>query len=180
MATVNKVFIATSLDGYIADENDGIDWLHNIPNPEGNDMGYAAFMKGIDAIIMGRNTFETVCSFDIPWPYNKPVFVLSNSLNVIPSKYENKAQLISGTLKSILDEIERMGHRNIYIDGGSTIQSFLRENLIHEMTITRIPILLGKGKPLFGELNNMKLHFKCTGTTIFLNQVVQNTFEWIR
>ena len=67
MKRKNSVFIATSLDGYIADKNGNIDWLHSIPNPENNDMGYGAFIQNIDAIIMGRTTFETVCNFDFNW-----------------------------------------------------------------------------------------------------------------
>jgi dihydrofolate reductase len=71
----NSVFIATSSDGYIADKNGGLDWLNTVPNPENNDMGYEEFNRGIDALIMGRKTFETVMELDIPWPYDKPVFI---------------------------------------------------------------------------------------------------------
>ncbi|SHJ20520.1 dihydrofolate reductase family protein [Aquimarina spongiae] len=80
MKKTNKVFIATSLDGYIADKDGGIDWLHAIPNPDNIDMRYNEFTSQIDALVMGRTTFETVCGFDIDWPYSKKVFVLSNSL----------------------------------------------------------------------------------------------------
>ena len=80
MARSNKVFIATSLDGHIADKNGEIDWLHAIPNPDNIDMGYQDFITQIDAIVMGRNTFETVCNFDMDWPYEMPVFVLSNTV----------------------------------------------------------------------------------------------------
>ena len=73
---MNKVFIATSLDGFIADKNGGIDWLHSIPNPDNNDMGYVEFTNGVDALLMGRTTFETVIGFDVPWPYNKPCFCI--------------------------------------------------------------------------------------------------------
>lgn len=77
---MNKVFIATSLDGYIASENGGIEWLNSIPNPHNNDLGYEKFISQIDAIVMGRKTFETVCSFGIDWPYKVPVFVSRNLL----------------------------------------------------------------------------------------------------
>ena len=76
----NIVFIATSLDGYIADKDGELDWLQSIPNPENLDMGWVDFIERIDAVVMGRNTFDMVCSFDCDWPYSKPVFVLSNSL----------------------------------------------------------------------------------------------------
>ena len=77
----NKVFIASSIDGYIADKNGGIDWLQSVPNPDHDDMGYNSFINEVDALVMGRNTFETVCGFDIDWPYSKPVYVLSRSLS---------------------------------------------------------------------------------------------------
>jgi dihydrofolate reductase len=93
MSNRNIAFIATSLDGYIADKNGGLDWLHSIPNPDQNDMGYELFIKHIDALVMGRTTFETVCNFDIDWPYSKPVFVLSRTLEMIPEKYKDKAAL---------------------------------------------------------------------------------------
>ena len=87
MKSKNRVFIATSLDGFIADQNGAIDWLHSIPNPEQIDMGYTDFIGGVDAIVMGRNTFEVVCGFDIDWPYEVPVFVLSRTLNTRPRLY---------------------------------------------------------------------------------------------
>jgi dihydrofolate reductase len=74
---LNRVFIATSLDGYIADENGGIDWLHSIENPNNDDMGYAEFMSEIDALIMGRKTYETILSFGIEWPYEKYLILLN-------------------------------------------------------------------------------------------------------
>ena len=171
----NKVFIATSLDGYIADKNGGIDWLHSIPNPDNDDMGYEAFMSQVDALVMGRATFETVCGFDVEWPYKKPVFVLSDSLSELPEEYNDKAELVSGSLVKILTEIHGKGYGNLYIDGARTIQSFLKEDLIDEMTITIIPYLLGGGKSLFSELS-IRLDFDCVGTKIFLEKIVQNRY----
>lgn len=171
----NKVFIATSLDGYIADKNGGIDWLHSIPNPDNIDMGYSEFTNQIDAIIMGRKTFETVCRFDMEWPYEKPLFVLSNSMTHIPEKYKNKATLVKGSLKEVLKQIHEKKCYRLYIDGGKTIQSFLKEDLIDEITITIIPCLLGAGIPLFTHLPN-KLDFECVESKIYLEKVVQNRF----
>lgn len=179
MEKKNKVFIATSIDGYIADKNGGTDWLHAIPNPNGIDMGYGGFTSKIDAIVMGRKTFETVCSFDMEWPYHKPVFVLSNSLANIPEKYREKAELVQGTLKEILEEIHEKKYYNLYIDGGKTIQSFLKEDLIDEMTITIIPFVLGEGIPLFGYLSE-KLEFECIDSKIYLGKIVQNHFVRVR
>lgn len=175
MIYANKIFIATSLDGYIADKKGSLDWLHAIPNSEGIDMGYSEFMASIDALVMGRNTFETVCGFDIEWPYTKPVFVLSNSLTNLPKKYSDKAFLVKGTVEKVLENIHNQGYHNLYIDGGKTIQSFLQEDLINEMIITTIPVLLGGGTPLFSELKS-PLHFKCVESKIFLESVVQNRY----
>lgn len=175
MEKKNKVFIATSLDGYIADKDGGIDWLHAIPNPDHIDMGYGAFNSRIDALVMGRTTFETVCGFDMDWPYQKPVFVLSNSMPHIPEKYQDKAEVVKGSLNDILAKIHNKGYYNLYIDGGQTIQSFLKEDLIDEMTITIIPYLLGGGIPLFGTLPE-KLEFECVDSNIYLGKIVQNQF----
>jgi len=175
MEKTNRVFIATSIDGYISDKNGGIDWLHSIPNPENIDMGYSKFIEQIDALVMGRRTFESVCGFDIDWPYQKPVFVLSNTLEEIPEKFKDKAHLVKGTLTDILEQIHRSGYYRLYIDGGATIQNFLKEDLIDEMVITIIPILLGGGSLLFSELPN-ELEFESSGSDVYLNQIVQNHF----
>lgn len=174
----NSVFIATSMDGYIADKNGKIDWLHAIPNPDKIDMGYSEFISRIDAIVMGRKTFETVCGFNIDWPYQKPVFVLSNTLSKLPEKLEDKAQFIKGSIKEILDKINGQGYTRLYIDGGTTIQSFLKEDLIDEMIITIIPTMLGAGTSLFADLPE-KLDFECINTQIYLDKIVQNHYRRI-
>jgi len=178
METRNSVFIATSIDGYIADKMGRIDWLQSIPNPDNIDMGYGEFISRIDAIVMGRTTFETVCGFDIDWPYEKPVFVLSNTLKEIPANYNNKAFLVKGSLIEILEQIHQKGFYRLYIDGGATIQSFFKEDLIDEMIITIIPILLGGGSPLFSKLPH-ELEFDCKESKMFLNKIVQNHFQRI-
>lgn len=172
----NKVFIATSLDGYIAGKNGEIDWLHSLPNPDNSDMGYNDFMSGTDALVMGRNTFETVCGFDMEWPYQKPVFVLSNSLASIPPAYRDKVELVRGELPDILQNLHQNGFRQLYIDGGKTIQSFLSEDLIDEMTITLVPFLLGEGIPLFSGLTK-RLDFECVASRLFAGGAVQNVFR---
>lgn len=176
MTKKNSVFIATSIDGCIADKNGGIDWLHSIPNPDNNDMGYVEFISNIDALVMGRTTFETVCSFDIDWPYEKPVFVLSTTLNEIPESHREKAYLIKGTAGEIIRQINKKGYSRLYIDGGATIRNFLKADLIDEMIITIIPIVLGGGSPLFSELPN-ELKFELVKTKTFLNQITQNHYK---
>lgn len=175
----NKVFIATSLDGYIADKNGRIDWLQFIPNPDNDDMGYVEFYNGIDALVMGRTTFETVLGFDVDWPYDKPVFVLSNTINAIPESHKGKAFLVNGPLQEILRHINEKGFNNLYIDGGATIRSFLKEDLIDEMILTIMPILLGGGSALFSDLPQ-ELKFELMETKIYLGQITQNQYKRIK
>ncbi|MFA0085238.1 dihydrofolate reductase family protein [Vibrio sp. 10N.261.51.F12] len=171
----NSVFIATSLDGYIADKKGKIDWLHTIPNPEGLDMGYNDHFDRIDAMVMGRNTLEMVLSFGVDWPYSKPVFVLSNTMDSVPTGYEDKVFMVKGPLKEVVSDINAKGYQNLYIDGGVTIQNFLKEDMIDELIITTIPVLLGGGAPLFGALLN-PLHFDFVKTETYLDAMVQNHF----
>ena len=172
----NIVFIAKSLDGFIAGKNGELDWLHAIPNPDNLDMGYNQLMDDTDAILMGRTTFETVLGFGGEWPYRKHVFVLSNSLREVPGELNDKVTLINGTPQEILKKVHEKGYFNLYIDGGRTVQNFLREDLIDELRITTIPILLGGGFPLFGDLAS-PLEFEHIESKVFLNQLVQDHYR---
>jgi dihydrofolate reductase len=171
----NSIFIATSLDGYIADKSGGIDWLQALPNPGNEDMGYQEFIQRMDAVVMGRGTFETVLGFDIPWPYQKRVFVLSESLKEIPEAYRDKVFLLKGKPAEVLDQIHAKGYHKLYIDGGNTIRNFLKADLIDEMVLTTIPVLLGGGSPLFGDLP-CPLSFELKGSKTFLNQITQRHY----
>lgn len=170
------MFIARSLDGFIAGKNGELDWLHSISNPDNDDMGYNQLMEEIDAIVMGRTTFETVCGFGGEWVYSKHVFVLSNSLKEVPEKLKGKVSLLKGSPHEVLDEIHEKSYLKLYIDGGSTIQNFLKEDLIDELRITTMPILLGGGFPLFGDLSE-PMELEHIETKVFLNQVVQNHYR---
>ena len=174
--TKNIVFIAKSIDGYIAGKKGELDWLNSIPNPEGEDMGFVAIMEEIDALVMGRNTFEMVCSFGGDWPYSKHVFVLSRSLSDIPDAFKDKASLLKGEPHQVLKEIHQKGYDVLYIDGGRTVQDFLKEDLIDELKISSIPILLGGGIPLFSELPK-SIEWEHDKTEIFLGQIVQSHYR---
>jgi len=176
MEKINRVYIGVSLDGYIADKEGKIEYLDAVPHLENNDMNWGWLMQNTDALLMGRTTFETVLSFGVDWPYSIPVYVLSTTLTSVPKGYENNVFLVTGTLKEVLEKIHSNAHTRLYIDGGSTIQSFLRENLIDEMIITTIPILIGGGTPLFGDLAQPLL-FECVGSEVYDNGVVQNRFR---
>jgi len=165
----NIVYIATSLDGFIARPNGEIDWLNNIPNPSNSDFGYNEFINRIDGVLMGRNTYESVLGFG-SWPYTQPVFILSNTLETLPEELKNKAEIVNGELKDILKRLKMRKINNLYVDGGKTIQSFLKEDLIDEMIITTVSILLGEGIPLFGDGYQIRdLKFNCEKVE-FINQ----------
>ncbi len=175
----NIVYIAASLDGYIADNAGSVDWLHSIPNPEGSDMGFGEFIGRVDALVMGRNTFDMVLSFGIDWPYCKPVFVLSNTLTRVPAGYEDKVFLVKGPLDEVLTTLTQQGYKDLYIDGGVTIQNFLKADLIDEMIITTVPVLLGGGLPLFGDLV-APLNFKHVKCERLLDSLVKNHYLRVR
>ncbi len=143
-----SVFIATSLDGFIARPNDDLDWL---PPGGGEEHGYEAFMSTVDALVVGRRTYEKVLTFDT-WPYGqKPVVVLSTRA-LAPAPPEAVVERMSGSPAEIVSQLAARGMQHIYVDGGITIQRFLQAGLIHRLIITRIPVLLGAGIPLFGPL----------------------------
>ncbi len=168
------VYIAASLDGYIARADGSLDWLTSIPNPDKSDFGFAEFMNTIDAVVMGRNTFETVVTFK-KWPYSKRVFVLSNSLQKIPDSLNSFAELLQGNPIQILGTLGKRGYQNVYVDGGKTIQYFLGQDLIDELIITRIPILLGNGIPLFSTMK-MELAFEHVKTEVYLKALVKSHY----
>jgi dihydrofolate reductase len=143
-----SVFIATSIDGFIARPDGALDWLPADAEPH----GYDEFIATVDALVIGRGTFDTVMTFDA-WPYGtKPVIVLSTTLSTVTVPEGAVCELMAGTPHEIVDRLERRGMGHLYIDGGVTIQRFLRAGLIQRLTITRIPVLLGSGIPLFGAL----------------------------
>lgn len=154
MSIISSVFIATSLDGFIARKNGDLDWLDeaNKVVPEGTDLGFKDFMKSIDTLVMGRKTYEKVLSLG-SWPYgDKPVIVLSRNKVEIPPHLAKTVSGSSEAPKELCSRLYSEGMRRLYIDGGYTIQQFLAEDLIDDITITTIPIILGEGIPLFSDL----------------------------
>lgn len=172
----NIVYIGTSLDGYISAPDGGLDWLSYVPIPEGDDLGFSEFMDRIDAVVMGRKTFETLLGFGVGWHYPKPGIILSSTLKSAPEEFADHIQFASGTPSEIVQLAKKQGFENLYIDGGTTIQRFLREDLIDELIITEIPLLLGGGDRLFGELDQ-RLGFELVDTKVLLNQLVRRHYQ---
>ncbi|HEY0665315.1 MAG TPA: dihydrofolate reductase family protein [Gallionella sp.] len=172
-----SVFIATSLDGYIARADGGLDWLDraNATITPGEDCGYRAFIDSVDVLVMGRLSYEKVLSFDT-WPYgDKRVIVLSSAALAIPDSLGKTVSASAETPQALLAGLSAGGAKHLYVDGGVTIQRFLRAGLVDEITITTIPVLLGQGRPLFGWLDaDIWLKHKSTVTYPF--GFVQSTY----
>ncbi len=155
-----SVFIGVTVDGFIARPNGDLDFL---PPGGGEPHGYAEFFSSIDALVIGRKTFEIVLEFP-EWPYaDKPVFVLSSRPLDFSSVSGGIVEQIAGDPVEIISRLAARGFRQLYIDGGVTIQEFLRAGLIQRLIITRVPVLIGEGIPLFGTLlRDIKLHHIAT------------------
>ena len=179
-----SVYIATTLDGFIARENGGLDWLPGsngeVPvESENEDFGFNEFMKSIDVLVMGRNTYELAISAGM-WPYgNKRVIVLSSTLRNLADRTPNTVELKSELPTDLYKNLENSGAEHLYVDGGKTIQGFLNSDLIDEIIITKVPVLIGTGIPLFGPLNNDK-KLKHVETRAFKNGFVQSKYEVIK
>ncbi|MBQ4813295.1 dihydrofolate reductase [Pseudoalteromonas luteoviolacea] len=178
MITKNTVYLAQSLDGFIADQQGGIDWLSTIDNPQHSDLGFAEFMTEIDALVMGRNTFEQVISFG-QWPYDKPVYVVSHSLAKLPPQVQGKAYLIRAGERELINQLSSLGHSRLYIDGGKLVKNFIRAGLIDELIVTTVPVILGGG---ISWLPDAKVPHKLelVSSQVLLNQLVQSKYKVLR
>jgi len=175
------VFIATSADGYIATPDGGVEWLEtagrkDIDMGEHADMGFSSFMSSIDVMVMGRKTMEKLSSFDLPeeqWPYGTvPIYVLSKTVSEPPANLKGRVKMYSGGIHGLVTHLESLGHKVAYVDGGSTISSFLKERLISEMIITKAPVVLGSGIPLFDGIES-PIRLQDGKATAFLNDFIQ-------
>ena len=168
------MYIATSADGFIARKNGDIDWLP--PGSEGGeDYGYAEFISTVDYIVMGRNSFEKVLTFG-EWQYDKKVIVLTSRDLTLPPELADKVEPLHLSPRELIQEMDIRGAKRIYLDGGVTIQRFLREDLVDEMTITTIPVLIGEGLPLFGELEK-DINLELMTSKSFKNGFVQTRYK---
>lgn len=169
-------FIAASLDGFIARPDGRIDWLDPF-NAADEDHGYDDFIADKDGIIMGSGTYETVLGFG-QWPYALPVIVLSNRLTVydIPDSLADHVAITDMNPAELVAALAAEGWKKAYVDGGQVIQSFLNAGLLDQMTITRVPVVLGAGRPLFGLVAaDLKMHL--LGSHSFPSGLVSSTYR---
>lgn len=145
MRPVVSVYIATSLDNFIARDDGALDWLEGVQDAGGDDYGYNDFMDTVDAVVLGRSTYDAVLGFDV-WPFDtRRVLVVTNR----PLAPRHGEEAYAGALAPLMDRLGAEGARRVYLDGGHLIRQGLDEGLIDDMTLSLVPVLLGKGRPLF-------------------------------
>ena len=167
-----SVFVGTSVDGFIARSDGALDFL---PPGGGEPHGYEEFMATVDALVIGRKTYETVLAYDV-WPYGrKPTFVLSTR-SLLPAPAGAVVEHMSGTPADVVSQLSARGIQHIYVDGGITIQGFLRADLIQRLVVTRVPVLIGRGIPLFGPTTR-DIALKHIATRQYVSGLVQSEYE---
>ena len=167
-----SVFIGTSVDGFIARPNDDLDFL---PAGGGEPHGYDEFMASVDALVIGRRTFEKVLTFG-KWPYGEKRVVVLSSSPLDLASIDGVVEQMSGTPAEIVERLASTGANNLYIDGGVTVQRFLNAGLIERLIITRVPVLIGEGIPLFGKLLK-DIRLRHVATRQYESGLVQSEYE---
>jgi dihydrofolate reductase len=167
-----SVFIGTSLDGFIARLNGAFDFL---PADGGEPHSYEEFMASVDTLVIGRKTFETVLAFE-SWPYGDKRVVVLSSRPLDLSAARGEVEPMNGAPQEVAAKLAASGAKHVYVDGGVTIQGFLRAGLIHRLIITRVPVLIGEGIPLFGSLPN-DVRLRHVGTRQFPSGLVTSEYH---
>jgi dihydrofolate reductase len=174
-----SVFLALSLDGFLARPDGSLDWL---PGGEGTedgdpveDHGYADFVAGVDAHVLGRGSYDKVLEFGV-WPYEKPTFVLTSRPLDRPAPVPDTVEPLAGPPEEILAALAARGIGHVHLDGGDAVRRFLRVGLVDRLVITRIPVLIGRGIPLFGDLPD-DVRLEHVGTRAFPGGLVQSDYR---
>lgn len=170
-----SVFVGASLDGFIARPNGDFDFL----SPSGDvPHGYDEFIATVDALVLGRNTFDVVSGM-AEWPYgSKPVIVLSTRPLPTESLRET-VELMEGTPHQVTERLVARGFNHVYVDGGITVQRFLEAGLIDRLIVTRVPVLIGVGIPLFGPIRR-DIALEHIATRIYSTGLVQSEYALAR
>lgn len=170
------VFMASSLDGFVARQDNSLDWLMKYGVDE-DDNSFEEFTKNIDVLVMGSGTYKTVLGFE-QWPYKMPVYVLSRSLTQddVPESLQKQVIIKALKPKVLMQLLYKKGLKKAYIDGGKLVQSFINDGYVKEITLTQIPILIGQGKRLFGELDK-DIDLKLINSKPMKFGFIQNHYE---
>jgi dihydrofolate reductase len=170
-----SVFVGTSLDGFIARQNGQYDFL---PAGGGEPHGYDEFIAGVDTILIGRNTFEVVLRLPT-WPYSDKRVVVLSHRPLDFSGIAGRVEQMSGEPAQIARELAATGAKHVYLDGGITVQEFLRDGHVHDITITRVPVLIGEGIPLFGSVRQ-DIKLRHVSTRQYKSGLVSSEYEVMR
>ncbi|MEM5427949.1 dihydrofolate reductase family protein [Cupriavidus oxalaticus] len=170
------VFLAVSVDGYIARPDGDISWLLQRDDPT-EDHGYADFIADKDMIVMGRGSYEKILAIDT-WPYELPVLVLSGQLAdaAVPEALQGKVSFSDLAPRQAMEALAAQGVRRVYVDGGRLVHAFLRSGLVADMVLTTVPVLLGSGRTLFGELPH-DIDLTLVASRSFPSGLVQSTYR---
>ena len=168
-----SVFVGTSVDGFIARHNGDFDFL---PAGGGEPHGYAEFIATVDVLVIGRNTFDKVLSLK-EWPYDDMRVVVLSSRELDSSAVRNlRVERMSGPPSEIVSRLSESGAQHAYVDGGITVQQFLRAGLVQHLTITRVPVLIGQGIPLFGSLPH-DVQLRHISTQAYASGLVKSEYQ---
>ncbi|MCL4820760.1 MAG: dihydrofolate reductase family protein [Vicinamibacteria bacterium] len=168
---MRTVFIGLSVDGFIARRDGALDFLPEAPEEH----GYEALMASVDALVMGRATFETVLGFGGPWPYGDKRIVVLTSRPLDVSAIAGRVEVMGGDPAEVVARLAASGAQNLYVDGGATVQRFLAAGLIDRLILTRVPVLIGEGIPLFGPLPG-DVRLRHVATRSFPSGLVQSEY----
>lgn len=174
-----KLYIATSLDGFIARQNGSLDWLEGIPNPNKIDYGYDDFYDSVDTVVMGRASYEAILGFDVPWPYTncKSIIVSRSYASQITTP---NTHLVKAGLKEYITQLKQEVGKDIWlVGGGNLLTSFLNEGLVDELMVCVAPVIIGEGVPLFPNVPK-ETKLKLLQTTPYETGMVMLTYQVIR
>ena len=186
-----SIFIAPSVDGYIATEDDGVNWLETVGKAISEEeassdlmkhfnMSMPNYMKDVDCMIIGRKLMEVLSSFNLTpeqWPYgDTKIIVLSNTMKEPSVNLKDRVEMYYGPIRELITKLEKEGYKHAYVDGGTTITTFLNLELINEMTLTLAPVLLGSGIPLFGKLLK-QISLEDAQATAFPNNFIEIKYK---
>jgi|SRR5579863_6978492 len=171
-----SVFCGVSVDGFLSRRDHRLDFLQT---HEQEPHGFEEFYASVDVVVIGRRTYEVVLSFG-GWGYGKkPVVVLSSRKLDFSSLKKAVVSQMSGEPAEIVAQFEARGYKHAYIDGGITIQRFLAAGLIDRLIISRVPVLIGEGIPLFGPTPN-DIHLRHVANRCYQHGLVQDEYEVVR